>query len=73
MRLKVKAMAGEAKASAYIIGALPFCVTGMVWFTSPKYMELLWSTQTGELVLGGCALWMGIGIFVMKKMINFDI
>ena len=73
MKLKVKAMAGEAKASAYIIGALPFCVTGMVWFTSPKYMELLWSTQTGELVLGGCALWMGIGIFVMKKMINFDI
>jgi tight adherence protein B len=47
-------------------------VAVMTYFTSPKYMELLWTTQTGELVLGGCAVWMVIGIVVMKKMINFD-
>jgi tight adherence protein B len=52
---------------------LPFIVAGMVWFTSPKYMELLWTTQTGQLAMGACAVWMGIGIFVMKNMINFDI
>lgn len=73
MKGKIKAMSSEAKASAYIIGSLPFFVAGMVYFTSPKYMELLWTTQSGELVMGGCAVWMGIGIFVMKKMINFDI
>jgi tight adherence protein B len=73
MKGKIKAVSSEAKTSAYIIGSLPFFLSGMVWFTSPKYMELLWTTQTGQLVLGGCALWMGIGIFVMKNMINFDI
>jgi tight adherence protein B len=72
MKGKIKAVSSEAKTSAYIIGSLPFFVSGLVWFTSPKYMELLWTTQTGELVLGGCALWMGIGVFVMKNMINFD-
>jgi tight adherence protein B len=72
MKGKIKAMSGEAKASAWIIGALPFVVAVMTYFTSPKYMELLWTTQTGELVLGGCAVWMVIGIVVMKKMINFD-
>jgi tight adherence protein B len=73
MKGKIKAVSSEAKTSAYIIGSLPFFVSGMVWFTSPKYMELLWTTQTGEIALGGCALWMGIGIVVMKNMINFDI
>ena len=73
MKTKVKAVSSEAKTSALIIGSLPFFVCGMVWFTSPKYMELLWTTQTGELVLGCCALWMGIGIIVMRNMINFDI
>ncbi|MGH6857186.1 MAG: type II secretion system F family protein [Methylocella sp.] len=72
MKGKIKAMSGEAKASASIIGCLPVIVAVMTYVTSPKYIELLWTTQTGELVLGGCALWMGIGIFVMKNMINFD-
>jgi tight adherence protein B len=72
MKGKIKAMSGEAKASAYIISSLPPIVAIMTYVTSPKYIELLWTTQTGELVLGGCAVWMGIGIFVMKKMINFD-
>ena len=72
MKGKIHAMSGEAKASASIIGALPPLVGVMTYFTTPKYMELLWTTQTGELVLGGCAVWMGIGICVMKKMINFE-
>lgn len=72
MKAKIKAVSSEAKTSAYIIGSLPFFVAGMVWFTSPKYMELLWTTQTGDFVLVGSLLWMGIGIFVMKNMINFD-
>jgi tight adherence protein B len=73
MKAKIQAMSGEAKASAYIIGAMPFVVAIMAYVTSPKYMELLWTTQTGELVLGCCAVWMGIGSFIMKNMINFDI
>ncbi|HEY8033263.1 MAG TPA: type II secretion system F family protein [Methylocella sp.] len=72
MKGKIKAMSGEAKASAYIISSMPFVVGILTYFTSPKYIELLWTTQTGELVLGVCAVWMGIGVFVMKSMINFD-
>lgn len=73
MRAKVQAMSSEAKASASIIGALPFAVGGLVYITSPRYIELLWTTTTGRMVLVGCAIWMAIGIMSMKKMINFDI
>jgi tight adherence protein B len=29
-------------------------------------------TSLGRMMLAGCAMWMGIGVFVMKQMINFD-
>ena len=72
MKAKVRAVSQEAKASAGIIGALPFIVGGLVYLTSPDYLSLLWTTSTGRLVLCGCAFWMSCGVFVMKKMINFD-
>ncbi|MCR4264729.1 type II secretion system F family protein [Nitratireductor sp. ZSWI3] len=72
MSAKIKAMSSEAKSSAGIIGALPFLVSAAVYVTSPDYMSLLFTTLTGKLVLVGCALWMGMGILVMRKMINFD-
>ncbi|WP_050577461.1 type II secretion system F family protein [Sinorhizobium arboris] len=72
MKAKIKAMSAEAKSSAGIIGALPFFVAGAVYLTSPDYMTLLFTTLTGKLVLAGCGLWMSVGIFVMRKMINFD-
>jgi tight adherence protein B len=72
MKAKIKAMSSEAKASAWIIGSLPFLVGGIVYLTSPQYLELLWETPSGQLVMAACAIWMGVGIFVMKNIINFD-
>ncbi|MEF2073080.1 type II secretion system F family protein [Consotaella aegiceratis] len=72
MHGKIKAMSQEAKSSAAIIGALPPVVATFVYFTSPDYIMLLFSETIGNIVLVGCALWMGIGVAVMRKMINFD-
>ncbi len=72
MKGKIKAMSAEAKSSAAIIGALPFLVAGAVYMTNPAYISLLFSTSTGNMVLGVCAFWMSLGIFIMRKMINFD-
>jgi len=72
MKAKIQAMSMEAKASAAIIGSLPPMVMGLVWITSPTYIELLWTHPTGQLMLVCSAMWMSMGVFVMKKMINFD-
>ncbi|HWG05597.1 MAG TPA: type II secretion system F family protein [Beijerinckiaceae bacterium] len=72
MKQKIQAMSGEAKASAMIIGSLPFIVTVLVYLSSPKYIELLWTTSTGEMVVAVSAFWMCLGVAVMRKMINFD-
>src|SRR5579864_5345766 len=72
MKAKIQAMSMEAKASASIIGALPIVVMGLVYFTSPSYIELLWIEPLGRMMLAACGTWMFIGIMVMRKMINFD-
>jgi len=72
MAEKIQAMSMEAKASAGIIGSLPPIVMLLVYLTTPQYISLLWTHPTGQLMLVGCLVWMSIGIFVMKRMINFD-
>ena len=72
MAEKIQAMSMEAKASAAIIGSLPPIVMLLVYLSTPDYISLLWTHPTGQLMLVGCVVWMSCGIFVMKKMINFD-
>jgi len=73
MRLKIRAMSSEAKASAYIVGALPFVVFGLVWWSNGKYLEPFFTDE--RLIVAGLGglVWMGIGIFVMAKMVSFEI
>jgi tight adherence protein B len=72
MKAKIKAMSAEAKASAGIIGALPFVVALLVTMTTPGYMLPLFQTPLGNIWLGIAAIMMSIGVFIMKKMVEFD-
>ena len=72
MKEKIQAMSMEAKASAGIIGSLPPIVMVLVYLSTPDYISLLWTEPTGRLMLAASVVWMSCGIFVMKKMINFD-
>ncbi len=70
---KIDAMSSEAKASAMIIGSLPPGVMIMVYMSTPKYISLLWTEHLGQIMLMGGVLWMSTGIFVMRRMINFNV
>ncbi len=73
MKARVDALSMEAKASAAIIGALPFIIAILVYLSSPSYIMPLFTTSTGHIILAFSGIWMAIGIFVMKKMINIDV
>ena len=73
LRRKVQALSSEAKSSAMIIGSLPILVGGGLALINPDYMDPLFVTTTGKVLLAGSACWMSMGIFVMKIMINFRI
>ncbi|NCP11151.1 MAG: type II secretion system F family protein [Sphingomonadales bacterium] len=73
MKLKIKAMSSEAKASAYIVGALPFFVFIIVYMTNPSYISGFFHEERLIMTGLGGLVWMGIGVFIMKKMISFEI
>ncbi len=72
MKGKIGAMSMEAKASAAIIGIVPFVVVALLYVSSPAYVSLLWTTMHGKIVAGVAIAWMGLGILMMKRMIAFD-
>lgn len=71
MQMKVQAMSSEAKASAMVLGSLPFAVTVMISLATPDYITPLFATRMGNFFILIGLMWMSIGILVMKKMINF--
>jgi len=73
MKLKIRAMSSESKASAYIVGALPFIVFGLVYMMNPDYMGGFFVDQRLIVAGLGALCWMGIGVFIMAKMVNFEI
>jgi tight adherence protein B len=72
MKGKISAMSMEAKASAVIIGAVPFLVVGALYVSSPRYVSLLWTTSHGRMIAAVALGWMAIGLAMMKKMTAFD-
>ncbi|MBW8752877.1 MAG: type II secretion system F family protein [Sphingomonadales bacterium] len=73
MKLKIKAMSSESKASAYIVGSLPFIVFGMIYWINPEYLGGFFHEQ--RLIVAGLGglTWMSIGAFIMAKMVSFEI
>ena len=73
MKLKIRAMSSESKASAYIVGSLPFIVFILIWFINASYMQNFFIDQRLEVAGIGGMVWMGLGAFIMAKMVNFEI
>lgn len=73
LKRKVKALSSEAVASASIIAALPILVSTGLYFINYEYLEVLFTTSTGNMLLTGAICWMGFGVFIMKQMINFKV
>jgi len=73
MRDKIQAYSSEAKASAMIIGSLPFAVAGLLSIVNPEYIMLLFTETVGNYLIAIGAFWMTCGTVVMKGMINFEI
>jgi tight adherence protein B len=73
MKAKIRSVSQEAKSSATIIGSLPFLIMGALLLLNPSYLNPLFETNLGNMMLIGSALWMTVGVLVMRKMINFEI
>ena len=73
MKLKIRAMSSESKASAYIVGSLPFIVFGLIWWVNPNYLSQFFVDERLIVTGLGGLVWMSMGAFIMAKMVSFEI
>jgi len=73
LKLKIKALSSEAKASAYIIGSLPFIMAVLIYLVNPDYISDLFTDDRGIFLVCLGFLSFGMGIGVMYKMVKFEI
>lgn len=73
LKLKIKAMSSEAKASAMIIGSLPFLMFALLMGVNTEYMMILINDERGQILMGGGLTWLSMGVLVMRQLINFEI
>jgi len=73
MKLKIRAMSSESKASAYIVGSLPFIIFFMIWWINPEYIGGFFTDDRLTVAGLGGLVWMSIGVFIMAKMVSFEI
>ncbi|MEQ1497770.1 MAG: type II secretion system F family protein [Novosphingobium sp.] len=73
MKLKIRAMSSESKASAYIVGSLPFIVFVMIYWINPEYLGGFFTDERLIVTGLGGLTWMSIGAFIMAKMVSFEI
>jgi tight adherence protein B len=73
MKLKIRAMSSEARASAYIIGSLPFIIGFIIYLMNPEYTSQLFIDPRGRMMVGVGLVWLSIGAAIMAKMVRFEI
>jgi tight adherence protein B len=73
MLLKIRALTSEARASAMILGSLPFVVLGLILLISPSYITPLFTDSRGLVMVGIACGMLLTGIGIMSKMIKFEI
>lgn len=73
MVMKIRSMSSEARASAYILGSLPFIMFGLLYMINPGYAGVLLSDFRGNLMLAAGLTSISIGVFIMWKMMSFEI
>ncbi len=73
MKLKIKAMSSEAKASAYIIGSLPFIMYMIIYMMNPGYATELFTDERGQIAVAIGLFMIALGCAVMYKMVKFEI
>jgi tight adherence protein B len=73
MRLKVKALSAEGRFSAIVLSILPFALFTLLLFIAPSFYGEIWGNPLVKPILVSSALWMGLGNFVMFRMVKFEI
>ncbi len=71
MRRKIRALAAEGRMSALILSSLPIGVFLVIQFVTPEFYASVWDQSLTKIGLALAGCWMGVGNFIMYRLVNF--
>ncbi len=70
VRLKAKAATAEVRASAYVLGSVPFFITGTLRLFSPAFLDPLLTDKRGNVIGGIAVLCLVLAALTMRWLIR---
>ena len=68
---KIKSLTAMGRMSAYVLLGLPLFLAGALTFLNPEYMDPLYHTSTGHMLIAVGIVMMVFGTLVLKKIVSF--
>jgi tight adherence protein B len=73
IRREVQTLTAQERWSSYLVGALPIVAFLFLTFINPAYLDLLFATDMGRMLLGGAIVLELIGFFIIQRIIDIKI
>ena len=70
---KVRVLSAEGRLSAWLLSALPFAVTLILYLINPDYMSLMWTTELGQQMSYGAVIGMAFGMWCMRRLVRIKV
>ena len=70
---KVRVLSAEGRLSAWMLSALPFAVTLILYLINPEYMSLMWTTELGQQMSYGAVIGMAFGMWCMRRLVRIKV
>jgi len=73
LRMKIKALSSEGRATAWVLGTLPFCEAGLIMLAYPQHLTPLFTTPLGHMALALTLGSVAIGVIIARKIVNIKV
>ncbi|MEI8032679.1 MAG: type II secretion system F family protein [Chlorobiaceae bacterium] len=73
LRGKIRTVSSEGRASAWVLGSIPFVLAGILTIINPDYISLLWMTPKGQTLMLIASGLMAVGFFLLKNIIQIKV
>jgi tight adherence protein B len=73
LRRHIRALTAEGRLSGIVLGILPFAMAAFLLWRQPDYLEPLYTTGMGLLMIGGASFLMIVGALWMRKIVRIEV
>jgi tight adherence protein B len=73
LRGQIKALTAEGRLSGWVLGLMPAFVGGVIYYLNPTYLEPLFTTSMGKILLFMAVALVVLGAITIKKIITIEI